>query len=71
MINDYKRLKNGFKPLETVLNGGERSGTVRDDEGLWCHDGGLWVTLAENGNGTVTVTGQNHNFYCIFIIKNI
>jgi hypothetical protein len=48
-----------------MWNGGERSGTVRDGEGLWCHDDGLWVTLAENGNGTVTVTGQNHNFYCI------
>jgi hypothetical protein len=26
-------------------------------------DDGLWVTLAKNGGGTVTVTGQNHNFY--------
>ena len=37
----------------TVRNGQERSGTVRDGEGLWCHDDGLWVTLAENGNGTI------------------
>ena len=48
-----------------MINDVERSGTVKDGEGLWCHDDGLWVTLAENGNGTVTVTGQNHNFYCI------
>ncbi len=68
MINDYKRLKmvlNHDKRCGTVGNGGKRSGTVRDVEGLWCHDDGLWVTLAENGNGTVTVTGQNHNFYSI------
>jgi hypothetical protein len=39
-----------------VLNhdkGQERSGTV-DGQGLKCHDDGLWVTLAKNGNGTVT-----------------
>jgi hypothetical protein len=29
----------------TVGNGGE-------GEGRECHDGGLWVTLAKNGNGT-------------------
>ena len=44
----------------TVRNGGKRWGTVRDDEtmrddeGLWCHDDGLWATVAKNGNGTVT-----------------
>ena len=45
--------------------------TVKDGEGLWCHDDGhcetmmiLWATVAKNGNGTVTVTGQNQNFYC-------
>ncbi len=37
---------------------------MRNGEGLWCDDDELWVTLAENGNETVTVTGQNHNFYC-------
>ena len=49
-----------------MWNGRERWGTVMDREGLWYHDGGLWVTLAKNGdsNGTVTVTGQNHDFYC-------
>jgi hypothetical protein len=56
MINDYKR-------SGTVYNDQERRGTVRDDEGLWCHDDGLWAMLAKNGNGngngTVTVTGQN------------
>ena len=46
MINDVKR-------WGTVGNGRERYGTVRDGERLWCHDDGLWVTLAENGNGTV------------------
>jgi hypothetical protein len=25
---------------------------------------GLWVTVAKNGNETVTVTGLNHNYYC-------
>ena len=43
-----------------MTNGQERWGTMRDDEGLW-------VTVAKNGNGTVTVTGQNQNFYCIKI----
>ena len=47
-----------------MINGEGRSGTVRDGQGLWFHDDGLWVTLAKNGNGTVTVTGQNQNFYC-------
>jgi hypothetical protein len=47
MINDVER-------SGTVGNGGGRWGTVRNGEGLWCHDDGLWVTLAENGNGTVT-----------------
>ena len=29
------------------------------------HRDGLWVPQAKNGgNGAVTVTGQNHNFYC-------
>ena len=42
---------------------------MRDGQGLWCHDDGLWVTLAKNGNGTVTVTGQNQNFYCILNIQ--
>ncbi len=39
-----------------MINGVERSGTVGNDgdgDGLWCHDDELWVTLAENGNGTV------------------
>jgi hypothetical protein len=36
-----------------VFNHEKRSGTVRDGQGLWCHDDGLWVTLAKNGNGTV------------------
>jgi len=38
-----------------MINGEGRSGTVgtvRDGQGLWCHDGGLWVMLAKNGNGT-------------------
>ncbi len=46
-----------------MWNGGERSGTVRDDEGLWCHDGGLSVTMGHDD--VKMVTGQNHNFYCI------
>jgi hypothetical protein len=37
-----------------VLNNEKRSGTVRDGQGIWCHDDGLWVTLAKYGNGTVT-----------------
>jgi hypothetical protein len=60
---------NGVERWGMVRDGGERSGTVRNGEGLWCHDDGLWVTLAENGNGTVTVTGQNHNFYCMLIAR--
>ena len=36
---------------------------VLDGEGREFHDG---ETLAKNGNETVTVTGQNHNFYCNF-----
>ena len=28
-----------------------------------CHDDGLWATPAKIGNGAVTVTEQNHNFY--------
>jgi hypothetical protein len=51
----------------TERDGGGRRGTVGNDEGLWCHDDGLWVTLAKTGNGTVTVKGQNHNFYCIIL----
>jgi hypothetical protein len=35
-----------------MINGQERW-TVRDAQGLWCHDDGLWVKLAKNGNGTV------------------
>jgi hypothetical protein len=56
MINDVERwgtVGNGQERSGTVRNGQGRSGTVRDGEGLWCHDDGLWVTLAENGNGTV------------------
>ena len=45
---------NHDKRCGTVGNGEGRWGTVRNGEGLWCHDDGLWVTLAENGNGTVT-----------------
>ncbi len=37
-----------------VLNHDKRCGTVGNGQGLWCHDDGLWVTLAENGNGTAT-----------------
>ncbi len=48
-----------------MINGQERSGTIRDGEGLWCYDDGLWVTLAKNGNGTVTVTDHNQNFYTV------
>jgi hypothetical protein len=47
-----------------VLKYDKRWGTVWNGEGLCCHDDGLWVTLAKNCTGTVTVTGQNHNFYC-------
>ncbi len=32
MINDHKQLKYGFKPWKG------RSGTVRDGQGLWCHE---------------------------------
>ena len=46
-----------------VFDGVGRWGTVRDGEGREFHDG---ETLAKNGNETVTVTGQNHNFYCNF-----
>jgi hypothetical protein len=60
---------NHDKRCVTVGNGEGRWGTVRDGEGLWCHDDGLWVTPAENWNGTVTVTGQNHNFYFIDYFK--
>ncbi len=46
-----------------VLKYDKQWGTVWNGEGLWCHDDGLWVTLAKN-YGTVTVTGQINNFYC-------
>ena len=49
MINNYKRLKNVLnhdKRRGTVGNGWERSETVRDYEGLWCHDG---VTMMDYG----------------------
>jgi hypothetical protein len=46
MIYNYKRLK-------MVLNH-ERSGTVRDDEGLWCHDGGRSVTMGHDDLKMVT-----------------
>ncbi len=49
MENDQEpsgTVRNGQERSGTVRNGQERSGTVRDGEGLW-------VTLAENGNGTV------------------
>ncbi len=41
-------------PDRYLKDGGERSGTVRDDDGRWGNDDGLKVTLAKNGNGTVT-----------------
>jgi hypothetical protein len=50
-----------------VINGGnvgKRWGTVRDGERRWwteCHHGSRWL---ENGNATVMVTGQNHDFFC-------
>jgi hypothetical protein len=40
-----------------------RCRTVWTGKRRQCHDDGPWVTLTKNGNGTVTVTGQNHNFY--------
>ena len=60
----------------TVRNGGEvRWVTVRGGEGRWGigvsrwwtehHHGSRWP---ENGNGAVTVTGQNHIFYSIFAV---
>ena len=39
-----------------MMNGVERSGTMIDGEGLYCQDDGLWVTLAKNGNDTLTIT---------------
>ena len=39
--------------------------TVKDVERRECHDEGLCVTLAKNGNRTVAGTGQNHNFYTV------
>ena len=47
--------------------------TVKDVERRECHDEGLCVTLAKNGNRTETGTGKNHNFYTVkarFIIKS-
>jgi len=41
MIYDYKRYL-------TMINGMEWSGTVRDGEGLWCHDGGRSVTMGHD-----------------------
>jgi len=45
-----------------MINGQERWGTVRDGQGLWCHDGGRNVTMGHDD--LKMVTGQNHNFYC-------
>ncbi len=67
-------LKNGISNVQkAVLNGDKWCGTLIDDvgtvkdgecgKGRLCHDDGLWVTLAKNGNEMVT--GQNHNFYSI------
>ncbi len=47
MINDYKRLK-------AILNDDKRSGTVRDGQGLWCHDGGRSVTMGHDDLKMVT-----------------
>jgi len=65
---------NGQERSGTVGNGGERWRTMRDGQvrlgtivSRWwteCHHGSRWP---ENSNGTVTVTGQNHNFYCIWM----
>ncbi len=44
----------------TLENGLEQRG---NGEWLFCHDDELWVTQAKNGIGTVTATGQDHNFY--------
>ncbi len=47
MINDYKRLQNGLKH-------DKRCGTVREDEGLWCYDGGRSVTMGHDDLKMVT-----------------
>ena len=49
MINGVERsgtIRNGQERSGTVGNGGKRWETVRDDEGLWCHDG---VTMMDYG----------------------
>ena len=37
-----------------VLNHDKRSGTVRDGQGLWCHDGGRSVTMGHDDLKMVT-----------------
>ena len=46
--------KSGKKLLKTDINGHGRSLTVKDDEKLWDNGERRWVTVAKNGNGTVT-----------------
>ena len=54
-----KTIKSGKKLLKTEINGHGRSWTVIDGEKRWGNGERRWVTVAKNGNGTVTVTGQN------------
>ena len=56
MLNDDKLLKSGFQRCWTSRTSVGRCGTLDN--------------LARNGNGTVTVTGQNHNFYSSDFYQN-
>ena len=38
-------MMNGVERSEMVGNGRKWWGTVSDDDGLWCHDGGRSVTI--------------------------
>ena len=39
---------NGVERSGTVRNGEERWETMRNDEGVWCHDGGRSVTMVHD-----------------------
>ncbi len=42
------------KRCGTVGNGQEQRGTLRDDDGLWCHDGGRSVIMGHDDLKMVT-----------------
>ena len=61
---DFHRPSLFFTVLEVTVEKGE-GGIVPMMDGM-----SPWVTMAWDGNGTVTLTGRNHNFYCNQNTKN-